>query len=240
MREVAGERKKRDRRKSPIFWLYALLSQSFTLVSSSIAVCQHLSKKHRPLSTPKKFTISVNVWQTSGMSGKNSSRNIPEKGTGSSGEDVPLILPTRSGKSLIYQVFSIAQTFANISILIISPLNLNGIVEEQTKEMNGLGITLVHSKPNSEDCLKDISKGKFQMMFASAEDCLCKKFTEILKAPEPHSEYNISLIVIYECHMLRHGKLNVVLNLCLILHTQVTYIPQDISVLINWPLFIDV
>ena len=73
-------------------------------------------------------------------------------------------------------------------------------MEEQTKEINGLGITLVHSKPSSEDCLKDISKGKFQMMFASAEDCLCKKFTEILKAPEPHSEYNISLIVIYECH----------------------------------------
>ena len=140
------------------------------------------------------------------MSGKKLSHNIPEKGTDSSGEallegkDVPLIRPTRFGKSLIYQVFSIAQTFANVSILIISPLYLNGIVEEQTKEMNGLGIALVHSKPSSEDCLKDISKGKFQMMFASAEDCLCKKFTEILKAPEPHSEYNISLIVIYECH----------------------------------------
>ena len=38
------------------------------------------------------------------------------------------------------------------------------------------------------------------MMFASAEDCLCKKCTEILKALEPHSEYNISLIVIYERH----------------------------------------
>lgn len=102
------------------------------------------------------------------MSGKNLSHNIPEKGTDSSGEallegkDVPVILPTRFGKSLIYQVFSIAQTFANVSILIISPLNLNGILEEQTKEMNGLGITLVHAKPSSEDCLKDISKGKYQ------------------------------------------------------------------------------
>ena len=156
--------KMRDRRKSPIFWLYALLSQRMTLVSSSIVVCQHLSKKHRPLSTLNKITISVNVWQTWGMSRKNSSYNIPEKGTDSSseallkGKDVPVIRPTRFGKSLIYQVFSIAQTFANVSILIISPLNLNGIVEEQTKEMNGLGITLVHSKPSSEDCLKDISK----------------------------------------------------------------------------------
>ena len=101
------------------------------------------------------------------MSRKNSSHNIPKKGTDSSGEallkgkDVPVICPTRFGKSLIYQVFSIAQTVANVSILIIfiiCPLNLNGIVEEQTKEMIGLGITLVHSKPSSEDCLKDISK----------------------------------------------------------------------------------
>ena len=122
--------KMRDRRKSPIFWLYALLSQRMTLVSSSIVVCQHLSKKHRPLSTLNKITISVNVWQTWGMSRKNSSHNIPEKGTDSSsealleGKDVLVILPTRFGKSLIYQVFSIAQTFANVSILIINFLHL--------------------------------------------------------------------------------------------------------------------
>ena len=79
------------------------------------------------------------------MSGKNSSHNIPEKGTDSSGEallegkDVLVILPTTFGKSLIYQVFSIAQTFSNVGILIFSPLNLNGIVEEQTKEMKALG-----------------------------------------------------------------------------------------------------
>ena len=116
--------------KSPIFWLYALLSQCMTLVISSMAVCEHLSKKHRPLSTLDKITISVNVWQTSGMSGKNLSHNIPEKGTDSSsealleGRDVLVILPTRFGKSLIYQVFSIAQTFANVSILIINFLHL--------------------------------------------------------------------------------------------------------------------
>ena len=150
------------------------------------------------------------------MSEKNLSHNIPEKGTDSSGEallegrDVLVILPTRFGKSLIYQVFSIAQTFANVSIPIINFLHLicNGIVEEQTKEINGLGITLVHSKPSSEDCLKDISKGKFQMMFASAEDCLCKTFTVILKALEPHSEHNLSLMSSMNVTRLRHGKLN--------------------------------
>ena len=71
------------------------------------------------------------------------------------GKDVLPILPTGFGKSLIYQVFSMAQTSANVSVLVISPLN--SIVEEQAKEMNGLGIPSVHLKPDIEDCLHDIS-----------------------------------------------------------------------------------
>ena len=49
-----------------------------------------------------------------------------------------------------------AQTSVNASVLVISPLN--SIVEEQAKEMNGLGIPSVHLKPvDIEDCLHDIS-----------------------------------------------------------------------------------
>ena len=114
------------------------------------------------------------------------------------GKDVLAILPTGFGKSLIYQVFSMAQTSANASVLVISPLN--SIVEEQAKEMNCLGIPSVHLKPDIEDCLHDISDGHFRMIFASAEDCLSKNFTEILKRAEPHSKLNISLVVIDECH----------------------------------------
>ena len=113
-------------------------------------------------------------------------------------KDVLAILPTGFGKSLIYQVFSMAQTSANASVLVISPLN--SIVEEQAKEMNCLGIPSVHLKPDIEDCLHDISDGHFRMIFASAEDCLSKNFTEILKRAEPHSKLHISLVVIDECH----------------------------------------
>ena len=47
-----------------------------------------------------------------------------------------------------------AQTYANTSVVFISPLN--SIVEEQAKEMKGLGIRSVHLKPDIEDCLHDI------------------------------------------------------------------------------------
>ena len=114
-------------------------------------------------------------------------------------KDVLATLPTGFGKSLIYHVFRMAQTSANASVLVISPLN--SIVEEQAKEMNGLGIRSVHLKPDIGDCLHDmISDEHFRMIFASAEDCLSKNFTEIRKGSEPHSKLNISLVVIDECH----------------------------------------
>ena len=71
---------------------------------------------------------------------------------------------------------------------------LNSIVEEQAKEMKGLGIS-PHLKLGSEDCLKDISNEHFQMIFASAEDYLCKKFTEIQKKENPHKTYHL-----FGCH----------------------------------------
>ena len=67
------------------------------------------------------------------------------------GKDVLAILPTGFGKRLIYHVFSMAQTYANASVLVITPLN--SIVEEQAKEMNGLGMRSVHLKPDIGDCL---------------------------------------------------------------------------------------
>ena len=42
------------------------------------------------------------------------------------------------------------------------------------------------------------------MIFASAEDCLSKNFTEILKGAEPQSKLNISLVVIDECHTVEY------------------------------------
>ena len=100
---------------------------------------------------------------------KKSKRNVADTRTDSSGggsvgsERCKLaIFPTWS---LIYQVFGMAQTSANASVLVISPLN--SIVEEQAREINGLGpMRPVLWTPSSKDL-----DGKFQMIFASAEDC---------------------------------------------------------------------
>ena len=52
-----GERKMRNYGQSPSFWTNALLSQSKTLIGSSMEICQHLSKRRQPLSTLDIITI---------------------------------------------------------------------------------------------------------------------------------------------------------------------------------------
>ena len=58
------------------------------------------------------------------------------------GQDVLAILPTGFRKSLIYQMFCMAKlsSNANVSVLVISPLN--SIIEEQVNELNDLGLSV--------------------------------------------------------------------------------------------------
>ena len=51
------ERKMRNYRQSPSFWIHALLSQRKTMTGSSIENCQHLIKTRQPLSTLDVITI---------------------------------------------------------------------------------------------------------------------------------------------------------------------------------------
>ena len=112
------------------------------------------------------------------------------------GKDVLAILLTGFGKSLIYQVYCHAQTSTE-SVLVISPLN--SIVEEHVNEMTELGIPAVHLNPNSQECLQDISEGKFRIIFGSAEACLAETFKQSLKS---QAGTQISMIVVDECQMV--------------------------------------
>ena len=158
-----------------------------------MAIRQHLSKTRQPLSTLDMITISVNGWQTSGMSGKNSKHKIAETRTDSSGggsvgsERCKLaIFPTWS---LIYQVFGMAQTSANASVLVISPLN--SIVEEQAREINGLGpMRPVLWTPSSKDLEWEVSND-----FRFSWRLLMQRSWK-----QRNPTRNISLLVIEECH----------------------------------------
>ena len=50
---------------------------------------------------------------------------------------------------------------------------------------------------NSQECLQDISEGKFRIIFGLAEACLAETFKQSLKS---QAGTQISIIVVDECH----------------------------------------
>ena len=76
--------------------------------------------------------------------------------------DVLAVLPTRYGKSLIYQMFVRAKNYepnGTAMFLVISPLK--SIIEDQLQEMELLGY---HAKDDN-----DIRQCNFKIVFATAE-----------------------------------------------------------------------
>jgi len=74
--------------------------------------------------------------------------------------------------------------------------SLRSIVDDQIEEAEGLGLTAASV---ADANLGDISSGKYQLVFASAEDTLDKSFLKMLKGP---SEFHkrVSAIIINESH----------------------------------------
>ena len=110
------------------------------------------------------------------------------------GKDVLAILPTGFGKSLIYQLYILAKIRSGCHkscTLIISPLK--SIIEDQMKSFEELSISA------TELTIEESSLGeifKYQVIFASAENCLSSAFKQLLK----REGKQISLIVIDESH----------------------------------------
>ena len=110
------------------------------------------------------------------------------------GKDVLAILSTGFGKSLIYQLYILAKIKSGCHrscTLIISPLK--SIIEDQMKSFEELSISA------TELTIEESSLGeifKYQVIFASAENCLSSAFKQLLK----REGKQISLIVIDESH----------------------------------------
>ena len=119
------------------------------------------------------------------------------------GRDVLAVLPTGFGKSLIFQMFVIAQSKLSLhntrnndtptssSCLVICPLE--SIIEDQIIEARSLGISASSLADLTPD---DLSNNPPQIMFASAEKVQESDFRAVLKDPNSTLHISISLIVV--------------------------------------------
>ena len=112
------------------------------------------------------------------------------------GGDLMAVLPTGFGKSLIFQLLVLTRKEA--CVLVICPLK--SIIQDQILEATSMGI----SAGSLSDCnLLDIENGKFQLLFASAEEVLQNKgFLSSLKNEKTVFHQNLAAVVVDESHTI--------------------------------------
>ena len=109
------------------------------------------------------------------------------------GGDLLAVLPTGYGKSLIFQLLVLSKNDG--CAFVICPLK--SIVKDQLLEASSMGIS-AGSLP--ESTLEDVESGKYQLLFASAEDARSKEFLASLKKKNSAFHRNLCAVVIDECH----------------------------------------
>ena len=115
------------------------------------------------------------------------------------GKDVMAVLPTGFGKSLIFQLFvmmcgvrSKRQEGTGFSSIVISPLQ--SIIRDQVVEVNSMGMTAC-DLTEKLDCLDDIHQGKFNIVYASAEAAMDKRFLNSLIAKDFNESLATCIVV---------------------------------------------
>ena len=121
------------------------------------------------------------------------------------GDNVLTTLPTRYGKSMIFQLYILISQVERIKRtgLVVCPLR--SIIDDQIVEARSLGISAALLLDLSEDELK---ASELELLFSSAETVLDKRFLDILKDPDMSLNRNLSLIVIDESHTVERGMAN--------------------------------
>ena len=112
--------------------------------------------------------------------------------------DVLAVLPTGFGKSFIFQLFVKAQdkiSGRRCSALVITPLQ--SITDDQIIEAESLGLTATSL---DKATLEGLTNGSFQLIFASAEQALDRKFLKVLRTGELRE--GVSVIIIDESHTI--------------------------------------
>ena len=115
-----------------------------------------------------------------------------------SGKDLLAVLPTGFGKSLIFQMLVLVKqimTGKPSSEVVVCPLQ--SIVYDQLSEASSMGLAAAALT----DCrLEDIESGKYQLIFASAEEVLSKPFLSSLKKTASLFHQNMCAIIVDKSH----------------------------------------
>jgi ATP-dependent DNA helicase RecQ len=114
------------------------------------------------------------------------------------GRDLLLVMPTGSGKSLCYQLPTIAR---GGTALVVSPLI--ALMEDQVAKLAGLGLSVarIHSgldRAASHQACVDYLKGTLQFLFIAPERLRVPGFPEML------AKHKLALIAIDEAHCISH------------------------------------
>ncbi|XP_020611964.1 uncharacterized protein LOC110050387 [Orbicella faveolata] len=114
------------------------------------------------------------------------------------GKDLLAVLPTGFGKSLIFQMLVLVKqimTGKPSSAVVVCPLQ--SIVYDQLAEASSMGLT---AAALTDCCLEDIESGKYQLIFASAEEVLSKPFLSSLKKTASLFHQNMCAIIVDKSH----------------------------------------
>ena len=114
------------------------------------------------------------------------------------GSDLLAVLPTGFGKSLIFQLFiRVKQILSSKAACVIVVCPLKSIVQDQLTEASLMGLTATSLASGS---LQDVENGKYQLIFASAEEILAKPFLSSLKKSSSPLHQNLAAIIVDESH----------------------------------------
>ncbi|PFX25697.1 ATP-dependent helicase SGS1 [Stylophora pistillata] len=114
------------------------------------------------------------------------------------GRDLLAVLPTGSGKSLIFQLLIRVKQILSLKaacVIVVCPLK--SIVQDQLAEASLMGLTATSLAGAS---LQDVENGKYQLIFASAEEILAKPFLSSQKKSTSPLHQNLPAIIVDESH----------------------------------------
>ena len=112
--------------------------------------------------------------------------------------DLLAVLPTGFGKSLIFQLLvQVKEILSGKTACVIVVCPLKSIVLDQMTEASSMGLTAVSL---SEASLQDVESGKYQLIFASAEEILEKSFLDRLKKSNTLLHQNLAALIVDESH----------------------------------------